>query len=239
MRTDLRVVSPYRAQQPESGAHQRLGPFDWVQALQMLRASVARACQCETVALTDLTTDVGTGPSLRYATHEPRLMLWILDVSVRYLESVDFDRDTILISPDTLVGRDLRPYFGGDLSLLVRTPLKYRRKPLLNAVQWWPVASKARLCAFYAEALARARTLPANLLRWGADSEAIAQLIAPVGRGFQPRAGLCVRMLEASTVMLPSYLHVASLRAPAPIVDFKGLQKQEMAAYFRRASWAS
>lgn len=238
MRGDLRVLSPYRAQPAESGAHKRLGPFDWIAAIDMLRSSVWRACACETVALTDRDTNVGAGHVLRYDTTEPRLMLWILEASVRYLTSLDFDRDTVFVSPDTLVSRDLRPYFGGDLSLLVRTLPKYKRKPILNAVQWWPVSSKEKLGAFYTEVLRIGRTLPDNLQRWGADSEAIHQAVAPVAAGLHSRSGLTVQMLEAHTVMRPGG-DLINASSPAPVVDFKGSRKQEMADYFQRAQWAS
>lgn len=235
----MRVLSPYRAQAPESGAHKRLGPFDWVGALEMLRASVARSCKCETAALTDFATDVGRGPAIRFSTDEPRLMLWILEASLRYLRSSAFDRDTVFVSPDTLVAADLRPYFAGDLALLVRTNEKYERKPILNAVQWWPVASRARLCDFYAAALGAARALPAPALRWGADSEALRLLVAPVARGLHLRAGLRVQMHEAAGLMLPGGLLNAGRRPPAPIVDFKGGRKHDMAAYYRQARWCA
>ena len=44
----MRVVSPFRPFPAESDPHRALGPFDWVEALRMLRASVLQACDCET-----------------------------------------------------------------------------------------------------------------------------------------------------------------------------------------------
>jgi hypothetical protein len=76
MTTSLRVVSPYRPFVPESQAHQLLGEFDWVAALRMLRVSVTKAMGCDTVAITDVDTDL-PGPTFHYETKERRLMLWI------------------------------------------------------------------------------------------------------------------------------------------------------------------
>ncbi len=235
----MRVVSPYRPFAPESGAHKRLGPFDWVAALRMLADSVERSNGCETMVLTDIRTDVGGLAAFRYATAEPRLMLWILEASLRYLRSEAFDRDTVMVSPDNLVVGDLRHYFAGDLGLLVRSREKYRNRPILNAVQWWPVAAKERLIAFYMAALVVARSLHDNLIRWGADSESLRVLIAPIQIGVYPRAGLDVAMIEAVTV-----LHSISNRTVAdlerglrpvvpnvPVIDFKGERKRHMAAF--------
>ena len=56
----MRVVSAYRRQAPESGAHVKLGAFDWRDALWMLAASAAARSGCPTVALTDERTEVGS-----------------------------------------------------------------------------------------------------------------------------------------------------------------------------------
>lgn len=237
----IRVVSPFRPFAPESGAHIRLGPFDWLAALRMLAGSVARSNRCETVALTDEAADLAGFPAFRHAPRETRLMLWILEASAQYLASDDFDRDTVMVSPDNLVLGDLRPHFKGELALLVRTREKYKNRPILNAVQWWPVAAKPVLAGFYAEALAVARELPENVLRWGADSESIRRLIAPIAPGIHRRAGLDVSMVEAVTVLHSisdrTAAELAAGRRPAyppvPVIDFKGERKRHMAAFYR------
>lgn len=226
--TRLRVVSPYRPFAPESSAHRLLGPFDWVGALRMLQASVERHGY-DFAAITDTTTALSV-PSIALPTTATRLMLWILDVSVRYLESEAFDRDSVMVSPDSLVMGDLRPYFAGDLSILVRTHRKYTNRPILNGAQWWPVRSKDKLIGFYRETLAIAQQLPENLITWGADSESLRMMLEPVAVGVHHRHGLQVSMLEARSVMVPS----PHSRRPvsAPIIDFKYLRKQSMATYF-------
>jgi hypothetical protein len=225
--TRLRVVSPYRPFEPESPAHRLLGPFDWPAALRMLHASVTRQ-GADFRAITDTATMLPV-PTIHLATTATRLMLWILDVSLRYLESDAFDRDTVMVSPDSLVLGDLRPYFAGDLSLLVRSGKKYQKRPLLNAVQWWPIAAKAALIDFYRAACVHAAGLPDNLIRWGADTEALRVLVEPIALGVHVRHGLRVHMIEARSVMQSS---TQTHRPTVPIVDFKYLQKLTMAAYF-------
>jgi len=239
VRRGLRIVSPYRPFAPESQSHELLGPFDWIGALRMLAVSVAQSNACETLALTDVATPLAV-PALSYPTTQPRLMLWILEVTCWYLESADFDRDTILVSPDTLVFQDLRPYFSGDLTVLIRAGDRFAARPILNSVQWFPVRSKARLIAFYRDALAIGQTLDEGYLRWGADTEPLRQLLAPVVPGLSERHGLDVSMLHAQAVMnsLPSHL-MQQLEAGhpipwprVPVVDFRYLRKIQMAAYF-------
>lgn len=242
----VRVVSAYRPFPPESAAHRRLGPFDWPAAIRTLRASVARSCGCETVAITDRDTALD-GPTLQYATTERRLMLWILDVSLAYLASDDFDRDTIFVSPDSLVLQDLRPYFGADATVLIRSADRYQRRPILNAVQWWRVAAKDALVAFYRQALDLALTLPEGLVVWGADSEPLRQLLDPIHVGIHRRAGLRVRLLESVTVLRSlSGTAVAAMDRgePPPIPDiavwdFKGPRKQYLPRCAAALGWSS
>lgn len=223
----MKVVSPFRPFAPESGAHLALGPFDWVGALKMLRASVRSACGCETYAITDVDTDL-PGPTYRYLTHERRLMLWLLEVTLCYLRSDDFNEDTILISPDALVLRDLRGWFQADLGVMVRTGEKYIGKPLLNGVQCWRVAAKDRLVSFYGQALDRGRQSVPDLIRWGADTSSLVELLAPLRAGRFTRAGLSVYGFEASRVFRP-----VSRGVITSIVDFKGRRKLLMRDYFR------
>jgi hypothetical protein len=219
----MKVVSPFRPFVPESSAHLALGPFDWVGALQMLRSSVRHHCACETFAITDVDTAL-PGPTYRYETQERRLMLWLLEVALCYLRSDDFDDDTMLISPDTLVTADLSRWFRADLGVMVRTAAKYADKPLLNGVQCWRVAAKNRLVAFYAQALEGARQSVPDLIRWGADTSALVDLLTPLQAGHFARAGLSVFGFEAWQVFRPAAPGVIT-----PIVDFKGRRKHAMA----------
>lgn len=236
----MRVVSPYRPFPPESLSHQALGAFDWITALRMLAVSVRVSCGCETLALTDVATPLPV-PAFAYPSATSRLMLWILEVSLAYLDSPDFDQDTVFVSPDSLVLRDLRAYCDGDLTVLVRTSPKYRHRPMLNSIQWWPHAAKDRLVAFYRIAFETACQLPERFLVWGADTEALRQHLAPMALGVVPRAGLRVAMRESSEVLhsitdrMARGLQTGRIQRPAAaVLDFKGPQRKPwMSAAFK------
>ncbi len=234
----IRVVSPYRPFAPESQSHKLLRGFDWIEALRMLAISVARSNHCETLAITDVDTTLPV-PALQFVTTERRLMLWMLEIALRYLESPQFDCDTVMVCPDTLIYGDLSPYFRGDLGLIVRSAPKYVLRPVLNSCQWWRHAAKDRLVSFFQDALAIAKTLPKSAIKWGADTIPLTQLIAPIEVGVHERHGLTVHQIEMAGVMHSmSRLAVTrlqqGLRLPQiPICDFKYMRKQYQAAVFQ------
>ncbi len=225
----MKVVSPYKPFAPESEPHLKLGPFDWGAALSMMGASVSRACGCQTFALTDETATLPI-EAYRYRTTEPRLMLWILEVSLAYLSSPQFDEDTVLVSPDVLVLGDLRTYFAADLTVLIRTDPKFAARPIMNGMQWWRHDARERLIAFYRQALAVARVLSDEMITWGADSDALRVLLEPTSLGIHARSGCDVSMVECESVLRP--LTSQMMRAidrgrtlvvpdAAPAIDFK------------------
>lgn len=228
---DLRIVSPYRPFAPESKCHRTIGPFDWVGALQMLSLSVDRAMGCETLAITDVDTDLPM-PSLQFATTERRLMLWILEVALCYVRSTHFDRDTIMLSPDLLVFRDLRRWMTDRVVFLMRS--RFPKHPLLNGVQFWPLVQKDRLIAFYEQALAIGRTLDEHWIRWGGDTEPLRRLLAPLAFGHVTRSGVSIRMVEADDIL--EAVSPGRMRSTAwpskSIVDFRYIRKRQMRAYF-------
>lgn len=237
MTSDLRIVSPYRPFEPESQAHQMLGPFDWVGALQMLRASVAHTMRCETVGITDIKTAL-PGPTLHYPTQEPRLMLWILEVALSYLRSDDFDRDTIMLSPDLLVFGDLRQWMGEHFTVLMRE--HYPAHPILNGVQFWPVRRKTTIVDFYHRALAIGHTLSEGHLRWGGDTEPIRQLLEPLLPGLVMRDGKPLARLIESNEIMQALTHEQEValtcgrvvRPVKAVLDFRYLRKKSQRQYF-------
>lgn len=235
-----RIVSPYRPFPPESAEHQALGPFDWVAALQMMAESATRSCGCQVAAITDVDTNLPV-PSFYFETRERRLMPWILEVSLRYLESPAFDRDTVMVSPDMLVLGDLSRWFTADLGILVRPEEKHQQsgRAILNQAQWWRVTAKTRLVAFYAQALALARALPEPILTWGADTVPLQQLLAPLEVGAVERGGLQVSLIHAAEPMESlsgvniNRLAVGEpLLVSRPLLDFRYTRKRHMPAAF-------
>lgn len=233
----MRVVTPFRPFEPESREHLELGDFDWVGATVMLRASVERSCRCETVIITDVDTTLGR--SFQYVTTRRRLMLWILEVCLRYLESDNFDQDTVMVSPDILVLSDLRPFFQADLGVIVRSADKFQNeRPLLNSVQWWRVEAKDRLVDFYRHAIDIAETLPEDVICWGADTEPLLRLLSPLDLGLSARAGLTVHAVDQREVMASfSRRILRQMREGRPyqgqaLMDFKYLRKLHMREFF-------
>lgn len=234
------VVTPFRPFPPESDEHLLLGPFDWIGAIRMLEASVARSNGVPVITLTDIDTRLPV-PSLTFITHERRLMLWILEVCLCYLESDAFDRDTAMVSPDCLVLENLQPWFRGELGIVVRTEEKHRGtgRVILNQLQFWSHAAKPRLVAFYREALRIAKGLPEDVIRWGADTEPIRQLLEPIEPGFWERQGLAVDLIPWHEVLEPlTRDNITRLQAGEtmqvyrPVLDFRYTRKHHMAAAF-------
>lgn len=233
----MRVVTPFRPFVPESREHVDLGPFDWVGAIAMLRESVTHSNGCETVTITDTDTTV-PGPVFQYCTRERRLMHWILEVSLCYLAGPHFTEDTVLVSPDALVFCDLRPWFAGDIGIVIRPD--HPERPILNGLQWWPLERRAVLVDLYAQALALAKQLPEELQVWGADSEPFRQLLRPLYPGCGPRkGGIIANLVDSRHVLVPlSSTMIAALEdgrdvdQPAAVVDFRCLRKRHMRAYY-------
>lgn len=235
----MRVVTPFRPFAPESHAHRLLGPFDWIGAMRMLRTSVSLACDCDTVAITDVDTDLPV-PSFQFHTVERRLMLWILEVSRAYLASDLFNCNTVMVSPDMLVYGPLEPYFTADLGILVRTGKFAQKRPVLNSVQWWAPAAKDRLVAWYDDALAYAKHLQEDSIVWGADTEPFEHLLAPLEREcIAMRGNLsvaflpCESIVEAMQTSDATRLHAERPIVPScAVVDFRYGRKRLMADYF-------
>lgn len=245
MMAPIRIVSPFRPFPIESEPHQALGPFDWIGALEMLQASVERNCPETTfTALTDVDTTLPV-PAFQFKTRERRLMLWILEVCFKFLNSKHFDRDTVMVSPDMLVMGDLRRFFrGADLGVLVRPEQKHidSGRPILNQVQFWRHKAKGKLIGFYNTALHIAKEqLTEDLIVWGGDTEPIRRLIEPIALGVTETQAwsVLVEQIHFSEVMESlSQLQIDQLTAGLPIqtsrpvLDFKYTRKRYQRAAF-------
>lgn len=236
----MKAVAAFRPFAPEPGSpNADLGPFDWIQALKMSAASVERSCGAPHFALTDLDTRLPV-QAYQFETTHRRLMLWILEVSLRYLESAAFDDDTVFMGADVLALQDLRFGFAADLGYIARAA-KFP-DPVLNSAQWWSVAAKPRLIAFYRAALAIAEELPDETIRWGADTVPVAQLLAPAVVGPSERAGLSAYGWPEEDTIVPLMsvdiwrldLKIPTVLHDAPLLDFRSLRKQHMARYYKR-----
>lgn len=247
MKGPIRIVAPFRPFPAESELHKGLADFDWTEALRMLVHTAKVYGKTEDVqAITDVDTDLPV-PALKYETKHRRLMLWTLEACLRYIESPDFDRNTVMLDVDQLVFGDFTRYFakGADIGLLVRTDEKHtasdQGQPLLNGVQFWRAKSKKRLAEFYRRALEIAEQLPEDRIVWGADTDAVRQLIEPIEAGIVARSGLMVNMIEASDVIETfAERHAGAIAQGAvpwtgfgrPILDFRWNRKPNMPAAY-------
>lgn len=238
---EYRIVSPFRPFKPESKEHFLLGKFDWYMALAMLAASAKYCGGAEVVVLTDHKTAISNLPTFRYSPRCNRLMPWILDVTLSYLESDDFDRDTWFISPDMMVMKPLGGTIpnGVDLMLLTHTePL-----PIINHTQFWRHSAKKNLIKFYRQCFKRALELDEEQLCWGADTEPLVHYLSPV-----PLAGGAVHQHGLNISFVPRRdvtfrVNERLLRkdiidwrtASASIAEFTYGRKRLMRDYFQRA----
>mgnify|MGYP000343710735 CR=1 FL=1 len=244
-RHQIRLVAPFLPLPVSNAHHAALGAFDWMDAIRMLSHSAQRSCGVPVQVLTDLGADLPVA-CLRYPTVHRRLMLWVLEVCVQYLDSPDFDRDTVCLDCDQLVHRDLARWFSPqvDLGLLLRSKLQHEDtwKKVINGVQFWAVKAKARLVAFYREALATAETLGEDLIRWGGDTQALRLLLEPMSIGLHRRHGVRVHLIDAARVSQPlSQAQIDGMavgRAPRPVAavtDFRYQRKRFMRQFFDMA----
>lgn len=239
--TDFRVIAPFLPNAGESELHRGLAQegFDWMDALRMVVASARQSNQCPVHVVTTPTADLPV-PTLRYVTTETRLMLWLLEACVCYLQSADFDRDTVMLDVDQLIVGHLAPHFpDADLGVLIRRPKHPGGQVLLNGVQFWRVAAKDRLARFYTRVLATARTLSPEALEWGADGDALRLCLEPISVDYHLRSDLKVAFISSHTVLEEwSSLHMEELRGgrllgpSRPVYDFRYRRKRYMRAVF-------
>lgn len=241
----IRIVAPFRPFPPESELHREMAAFDWIEALRMMVHSATLACHCPVHAITDVDTDLPV-PTLKYPTVHRRLMLWTLEACLAYLDSTDFDRDTVMLDVDQLVFADLAPYFkkNVDLGIVIRSSEKHTTsadgQPLLNGVQFWRHKSRNALVKFYRRALELAGTLPEERIVWGADTDALRMLLEPFCVHAKDRSGVTVNMMDADSVIETfSTSHTEAMAAgrmpwpKLPVLDFRWTRKPFLPVVYR------
>lgn len=233
----MKIVSAYRQIEPYMPMHRELaGKFDWIEALKMLHASARMNARLEVFAITDQKLSV---PSYRYRTTEQLLMLWILEISALYLESKEFDQNTVFISPDSLVCGPLNAFSDFDIGLVARRGKFREAKSLMNGLQFWPIKARDKLVALYREALRIARTLEPKIQQWGADTMPLIQLLGPIVAGAYIRFGMRVKIFDPKALLLCSVQAgemegKGSIKPRCRVVDFKFNRKLWMVEYNRR-----
>lgn len=243
----MRIVLPFRYFPPESDLHKEFADFDWMQAIRMLTHTAQLSCRCPVEVITDVDTDLPMS-TLKYHTIHRRLMLWNLEVCLKYLESPDFDRNTIMMDSDQLIYQDLSSWFikGVELGVLIRRnsdkPDQWEpRLRCLNGVQFWYHKGKTHLQEFYRRALRTAERLPEDRLVWGADTDAIEIALGkPLEVGVAYRHSMWIHMINSQEVIgALSDIHTEGLASgdvpwpDRPVLDFRWRRKKFMAEFYR------
>lgn len=243
----IRIVAPFKRFPAECGTHvllEREG-FSWDAAIAMMVDTAQASNDCPVHILTDLDSPIAA-PTLRYPTTSTRLMVWSIEVCLRYLQSKDFDRNTVMVDVDQLIFGNLRKWFRKqppvDLGVLVRPHGKHLQpggEPLLNGVQFWHWSGRRRLVAFYQRCLEVVQQLPEDRIAWGGDTDALRSLIEPLEIGVVERSGACVQMWPAEDVLESwSSMHAEILESGEvppvrhAVLDFRSLRKRYMAPMF-------
>lgn len=247
MSKGVRIVLPFRPFPPESDLHKEFSDFDWIAAIRMLTHTAQLSCRCPVEVITDVDTDLPMS-TMKYETSHRRLMLWNLEVCLRYLESPDFDRNTIMMDSDQLIYQDLTPWFikGVELGVLIRgqSDKSYQGEPrlnILNGVQFWYHKGKTHLQRFYRQALEIAEGLPETRLVWGADTDALELMLGkPLEVGVTYRRGMWIQMINSQQIMgALSETHTDGLVSGdvpwpvRPVMDFRHTRKKFMADFYR------
>lgn len=211
---------------PEQAQHKQDG-FDWRWAMGELTRTAGRY-RLPVDVVTDERTEL-PGPWLRTGNAmDTGLMLWLLDAQAAAIEA---SRDPLLmVSPDTLIAGPLDWLFGRwDVCLLTRP----RPKPIINSVI--AVRPSPGVSALWAKVCRAARHLPESSRTWGADIDALVQVlnIRPMENGIRTVDGVSVRFMPVTGRFVSVSPGAKATKLRAPLWDFKGARKAHMPDYAR------
>jgi hypothetical protein len=210
---------------PEPKAKQ--AGFDWRWAIGELSRTAGKA-NLPTRVVTDTNTDL-PGAWLRAGdAKQAGLMLWLLDAQEAAIWNAD--APMVMVSPDTLIAGRLNMLFGAwDICLLTRK----KPKPIVNSVI--AVNPSERVGKLWNRVCAYARRLPEESRSWGADIDALVDMLAikPMENGIREFDGVRVRFMPMNTVFQSVPSATPHRRLPVPLWDFKGSRKRLMPTYAR------
>lgn len=199
--------------------------FDWRWAIGELGRTAGRQ-KVSTQVVTDTQTDIPAWLRTGNA-KDTGLMLWLLDAQKATIDAAT--EPVAMVSPDTLIAQRINCLFGDwDLCLLTRK----KPKPIVNSVIGFsPSPLLGKLWGRICEA---ARSLPADSQEWGADIDAIVQVlnIKPSERGVRTVDGVRVKFLPIDGVFQSAPSKKVA-RLNAVFWDFKGSRKKLMPDYAR------
>ena len=215
---------------PDKPAAKSAG-FDWLAAIDQLELS-GRAFGYETLVVTDGPTDLrGRQDWLRVGDAKALgIMQWLLEAQFATVMHATEGDQIVMISPDTLIARPLDFLFGRwDVAMLTRS----KPKPIVNSVI--SVRPSAKVVDLWDTFGRRALTLPAESRAWGADIDALVDVlhIRPNENTLRARNGVAVRFLPTTGRFASVPLGAKPTRLTVPLWDFKGARKALMPDYAR------
>jgi hypothetical protein len=201
--------------------------FDWRQAIKHLTAS-AKRLGIDTVVVTDKHTEIDAWMRVGDA-KDQGVMDWLL-LAQREVMRATKDGQWLLVSPDTLLHRSPAFMFGPwDLCLLTRP----RPKPIVNSVIAYTGGPKP--AKLWGDIYDRAQTLPQDSREWGADIDAVVDVlkIKPEESGLRTLGDTRIKFYPMKGVFRSvKHGHTPKLMTEA-IWDFKGPRKSIMDGYAR------
>lgn len=201
--------------------------FDWRLAIHLLEKSAT--CFGHTVeVVTDTKTDIKAALRVGDA-REQGIMHWLLAAQTAAIAKAQ--EPGVLVSPDTLIAGPIDVLFGDwDVALLTRR----KPKPIVNSVIGFkPSESLVQLWRCVED---RAKTLSKESQEWGADIDAVVDVlnIKPNELSVREVAGVRIRTMPIHG-FFQSVSSGPSIEPPmCSIWDFKGARKQRMQDYARR-----
>lgn len=222
----MKIITFYADCQLPELARKKQEGFDWRQAIELLAKS-AKRFGYQTLVVTDQKTDIDAWLRVGDAKEEG-LMLWLLNAQCEAIRSAE--SKSVMVSPDTLIAGDLRFLFGqSDVSILTRK----KPKPIVNSVIGFLPSD--RLYNLWTRIHERAKTLSDESREWGADIDAVVEVM-----GIQSDENRIRHVGDVRARFIPLYGNFESVRPynepkrlKAPIWDFKGSRKRLMPEYAR------
>jgi hypothetical protein len=227
----LKIVTFYaECNLPEKPQAKQAG-FDWLGAIDQLARSGARFGY-KTLIVTDEATDLRGRPAWLRAGNAKRdgIMLWLLDAQHAAVAKAPMTEVIVMVSPDTLIAAPLDFMVGRwDVAMLTRG----RPKPIVNSViSVRPGPQTESLWGAFCD---RARHLPPESKAWGADIDALVDVlgIRPMENTIRAHNGVSVRFLPINGRFVSVPLGAQASRLRVPLWDFKGARKALMPDYAR------
>ena len=215
---------------PDKPAAKSAG-FNWLGAIDQLERT-GRAFGYETLVVTDQNTDLrGRDAWCRVAdAKRDGIMAWLL--WAQFIAAVQAERldRIVMVSPDTLIAGPLDFLFGRwDVCMLTRG----KPKPIVNSVI--SMLPSPRVSALWESFNDRARTLPPESKAWGADIDALVDVlrIKPLENTVRAHNGVAVRFLPINGRFASVPLGAPASRLRVPLWDFKGARKALLPDYAR------